>query len=452
MRNFTRSHLLAGIAFIIVIISILGVIAYNNWIGITVNLQTNNPRDQIGPYEIITLTFSQAVRPADVEKQLQIQPAIDAKLTWQTDRTLQITPVKAYLGTLNIHLPPGKFGVNGDAMRVDASWKLTVRKPAIVYIHYAEPKDELMSIPAEGGSVRQLTSSGGKVLGFDVAPSGDAIVYSVINNQNGADLWLMDRNGQNSRLLVGCKTDSCHAAKWSPDGKTIAYNRAQPGATEEDPRVYLWIITAETAENRPAFFDTKLTGAGASWSPDGNWLASYDSTVAKIRAVQLITHKEILLPSNTDQLGSWAPDSNTLIYPDFTTDGQGTILENSLFMVDFKTSQTRTVQTVGSNDNDYRYGNPLWSPAGDLIALSMRDLRHQIPQLWVVRADKPDESIMNAASGYSYDSYQWDMWGKALLIQQTSLTRAYLYEVAIWDAAQGYRVVGKDVLNPRWLP
>ncbi len=439
-------------AAIILAISIFGVIAYTNWLGISVSLQTINPHDQIGPYETLTLTFSQAVLRKDVEDQLQLQPDVEGKLEWQNDYTLRFTPAKPYSGTLTVRLLPRQIGVNGDWMRREASWILTVRRSLIVYINYAEPKNELMVIPVEGGSARQLTSTGGKIFDFDVSRSGGMIVYSVINDRQGVDLWLVDRNGQNPRRLLDCGADRCSSVSWSPDGQLIAYSRQLPGVTEEDPKVHLWMINVETAKAQPVFSDPQAFGSGALWSPDGNWLATYDPKAVQIRAINLKTRKEALLPNNSKSLGSWSPDGAFLIYPDYTIGADGAILQNSLSLVDFKTVEIKSLLNTGSDNDNYRYGNPIWSPGGNQIALSMRSVRHRIPRLWVVRADKPEEVIMMAASGYSYNFYQWDMWGSGLVVEQLNLGKANPPEIAIWYPQQGYRVLAVNGIFPRWLP
>lgn len=452
-----RLDVLAAVALIVLAGSSVLLIAYTTWAGISLRLHTSNPHDQISPRETLILTFSQPVFPEEVEKQLQLQPENMGKLDWQNDHTLRITPLERHRGTLNIRLPSGKFGVNGEWMRWDASWTLTVRPPSIVYLNYAEPKNELMMIPAKGGSPRQLTFTNSKIVSFDVSPSGDSIVYSMANDQQGFDLWLVGRNGQNTHRLLDCGSSRCYSPVWSPDDNFIAYSRDLPrpnnGGGSEYGLSRPWVLNVESTETYAVFRDSQAIGVGAIWSPDGTWLASYDLNIDQIRVINLQSYKEILLPSQSKELGSWSPDSSFFIHSDYVLDENNNISKNFISIVDVKKGLSKTLLVRGSDATNYRYGNPLWSPSGNNIVVSMHSVRRdEIPQLWIFDADNPEEVIMSAVPGYSYDSYQWDAQGVGLLIQQTSLTKAYLYEIATWNPSDGYQVVGKNGAFPRWLP
>lgn len=443
-------------AILLIVVGVLIAVILSNALKLSVSLNTANPLAQIGPYETLMLTFSQPVNQSLVESKLQLQPTDLGKLDWQDDHTLHIIPTKAHSGTLSVHLTAGKFGVAGTELPQDASWTLNVRQPSIIYLSYADPKNELVVIPAAGGSPRTITSTNGEISGFDVSPTGDTIAYSIPNKQNGMDLWLTDRNGQNTRRLLECGANNCYVPVWSPDGKQIAFEYETPAFSGGYTLPRLWLVDVATAKTRAIFANSNLADMGALWSPDGNWLVTFndndDEETTYLHLIQLATGKEISIPTKADQLGSWSPDSTFLIHPDYTVDSNANILKNSLLRTNPETGQSDILVSTGSTEETFRYGNPLLSPDGTKIALSMRSLRHTVPMLWVAPADKPDQPIMNAAPDYSYDSYQWDVWGNSLLVQQTSLTKAYLYEVAVWSPSQGYKVLGKNAILPHWLP
>lgn len=142
----------------------------------------------------------------------------------------------------------------------------------------------------------------------------------------------------------------------------------------------------ETAETRPAFPNVPFADAGILWSPNSKWLATYNDNeeTTQIALMEIETGKEVVLPNNSNQLGSWSPDSRFLLHPDFTIDANANILTNFLLQYDTQTGTSNTLLTSGSTENDCRYGNPLLSPDGKLLALSMRTIRCEVAHLWVV--------------------------------------------------------------------
>jgi len=453
-RKLDRLDQVAGTALVLLTIAVVALIAYINWAGMSVNLRTTNPRDAASPYETLTLVFSQPVKPADAENAFSLEPAIPGTLTWENDRTAHFVPTKPYLGSVVVRLTRGELGVGGEWLRNDLSWTLITRPIRIVYVNHADPKNELMSIDPDKATPQQLTSTNGKVFDFDVAPSGDTIAYTVINDENSLDIWLVDRDGKNPRILLDCGADRCLVPVWSPDGKFIAYNRQPAGLTPNSPNgaPRPWIVNIETGDDRAVFSDSQAIGYGALWSPDGTWLATFDGIADQIRVVNLKSGQQVSVPNSLGLLGSWSPDSTFLVYTDQTM-GMNNILKTYLYRADFKTGEVSILLGKGEDTVDHAYGNPAWSPAGDNIVFSLQpDPEQPDRQLWVIRPDTLGGPIITSESGFSYNSYSWDPWGIGLVIQQVNLKQSFTPEIAMWRPMQGYTVIAAKGIFPRWLP
>lgn len=451
----SRLDLIAGSMLLLLFLSIAVVISYSNWLGVLVTLRTANSASQISPFEIITLNFSQPVQANEVENQLQIIPAVPGKTEWPDARTLRFIPTKAFQGNVTVHLVPGEITADGTWLRRDVSWKLSVRQPKIVYLNYAEPKRELMIVAVSGGSVQQLTFTGGNVFDFDVSSSGDELVYALLNEQKGIDLWLVGRNGQNPRKLLDCGgLGRCTSPEWSPDGRLIAYNLEAapitPNAPLGVPRPR--IIDVITKEDHPVFADQQMLGYGVAWSPDGNWLASYDGINDLIRVVNLKSGEQVALSSNYGSTGAWSPDSRYFLYANFEGD-EGTTPKTVLYRADFQTGETSLFMGKSNNEKDYAYDVPAWSPAGTQIAIGMRvDPPRPARQIWLTKPDTLGGPVIANQPDYSYDLYEWDPWGTGLVIQQFDLTKPYYPEIAVWYPMQGLRMVIGNAMFPAWLP
>jgi TolB protein len=89
---------------------------------------------------------------------------------------------------------------------------------------------------------------------------------------------------------------------WRPDGKAVAYVRADRDGAKGAPRIYLY--TPATNKSRP------ITGPGylqPSWSPDGKYLAATRTTAigTDVTILDARTGAEVLRVTNDGD--SWAP-------------------------------------------------------------------------------------------------------------------------------------------------
>jgi dipeptidyl aminopeptidase/acylaminoacyl peptidase len=103
-----------------------------------------------------------------------------------------------------------------------------------------------------------------------ISPDGRSIVYErcwfdVMKDRKRSNLWIVDTDGRGQRpLTTGAANDG--GAKWSPDGKRIAWIAAEDGKAQIFVR---WIDSGETA----AVTHLALAPRNLAWSPDGRWIA-----------------------------------------------------------------------------------------------------------------------------------------------------------------------------------
>ncbi len=115
-----------------------------------------------------------------------------------------------------------------------------------------------------------------------ISPDGSKIVYTLVKVTAKHDnyetaLWITSANGGPARQLTAGPHDS--GAKWSPDGKLLAFLRAtEKDGKPEPPQIYL--LPMEGGEARPLTEMPK--GAGEPvWSPDGRSISFNSPTLAK---------------------------------------------------------------------------------------------------------------------------------------------------------------------------
>jgi hypothetical protein len=200
------------------------------------------------------------------------------------------------------------------------------------------------------------------------------------------------------------------------------------------------------------FSDRQTIGYGISWSPDGNWLASYDGINDLIRVVNLTSGQQVTLPSNSGTSGAWSPDSRYLLYTSVVS-GDNNLPVTLLYRADFLAGETGIFLGQASDEADYAYRNPAWSPDGSHIALGMRaDPANPSRQIWIISPDGLEGPVIAQEPNYIYDSFQWDLWGINLVFEQFDRTEPYNPQIAIWNSTQGVQVLVDNAVFPAWLP
>ncbi len=198
-----------------------------------------------------------------------------------------------------------------------------------------------------------------------------------------------------------------------PQVPGLAYNLEAAGITPDAPpgAPRPRIINLSTGQDRPVFSDPQTTGYGISWSPNGNWLASYDGINSLIRVVNLNSGQQMTLPSNYGTTGAWSPDSCYFLYANVVSGANDRPI-TILYQADFQTGETGIFLGQASDEVDYAYRIPAWSPSGSQIALVMRaDPPNAAQQIWLISPDVLGDPVIAREPNYSYGFYHWDPLG-----------------------------------------
>lgn len=186
----------------------------------------------------------------------------------------------------------------------------------LLFSHYPDGDIGIMHADGSGMEILHDESAGAEIQDNRHAswsPDGKRISYTV-DDYDQAEIWIMDRDGENQRLLFGeAATDSSHS--WAPDGSAIAF---------------------VSAENRIAVHDLAahssrlLTGGemrsekDPAWSPDGSQIAfcgqqggNYDIYVINLDGSGLT---RITSNADVDRYPTWSPDGGSIAFSS-TRDG-----------------------------------------------------------------------------------------------------------------------------------
>lgn len=132
-----------------------------------------------------------------------------------------------------------------------------------------EARGEILSVPAEKGDVRNLTTSPG-VADRDPAWSPDGKWVAWFSDEDGEyalHLRAPDGLGPVRKVALGQPPSFFYGPRWSPDSRKIAFT---------DKRLNLWYVDLD--KPGPVKVDTDLYDSPAgnldpAWSPDSRWIA-----------------------------------------------------------------------------------------------------------------------------------------------------------------------------------
>lgn len=443
----------AGLVTGCLLLALLVVIVSGSQLGVRVTAQLP-ANSSSGPYEALTFVFSEAVTEKLVINKFTIQPEVDGKFEWVDSRTMRFIPSQPYLPDTEytLNLTPGLVSERGTELKKEQRWTFITRAPRVVYLVADKDGSQLWSVDMEGNDATALTDTSLKILNFDTAQNGEFIVFAAFNEQNGLDLWRVQRTGGAPLLLLQCGADRCSVPAISPNSKMVAYVREAAAPTGElsfgAPRIHIFNLEART--DAPLYEDQQIIGYGPTWSPDGTRLSSYDGIKDEIRLLDLVTSQQVTITSQTGSPVSWSQDGSAFIYTDVESSTDG--IRTRVHLAKITINEILTI--FGENDaRDYAYNALAWSPVKSEIVLGLRP-RENDPSmaLWLMDPYTRDGQAMVEQTGYAYNDPRWDLWGRAVIFQQFNLQGLYKPQVALWmPGLQQPRVLAEGVMS-RWLP
>jgi TolB protein len=241
-------------------------------------------------------------------------------------------------------------------------------------------------------------------------PSGRIVYSSAFSTPNVGRLYVLDAAGRGLHPVTpGLVRRAESDADWSPDGARLVYSRsfacASVGACDA-----IWIVNADgTGERRLTPDDVRVGDLAPTWSPDGRTIA-FERYVNSSGTSDIYlmdargAHVRRLTRLGDAEQPAWAPDGGRIAfahrgdvvvldvrrgtttrvthtrldesYPDFSPDGKRLVYELNdpspaglnveeydAYVSDADGSHPRRLSQPGDTD-----GHPVWSPDGRFIA------------------------------------------------------------------------------------
>jgi len=195
------------------------------------------------------------------------------------------------------------------------------RDDAWVYYSSDRVTRDVFRCRTAGAGAPELVLESGNLFAHvkDIAPDGKSLVLNLLEPANGRDLWLLELESKAMRpLLAGPRNE--FDARFSPDGKWLAYASDESGRSElyvqDHPEVRTRVRVS--AAGVGTFESGTPSEALIHWSPDGRELVYLDADGVSVIAVAVSSEPTFQVGA-ARTLFRLPPDTVNL---SFSTDGQ----------------------------------------------------------------------------------------------------------------------------------
>ncbi len=180
---------------------------------------------------------------------------------------------------------------------------------------------EIFTAPVEEGDIKQVTDSPARDRSVDYSPDGKWLAY--ISDRSGREeLYVVPVDGSTEAQKLTDIDALKFGYGWSPDSKEIVF------IASDDTLRKIAVATKQVT-----VLDTSRYGnfGGAQWSPDGKWIAYSKADESRTTDIYLIassgeekTPHKITFDSNNDTNPVFAPDGRKLFFSHIEASGGAT--------------------------------------------------------------------------------------------------------------------------------
>lgn len=236
----------------------------------------------------------------------------------------------------------------------------------------------------------------------------------------GPDIYTMNPDGSDVRQLTHMSADrAANWEFWSPDGKQIVFNEGPAAASGVGE---IWLMNADGSNQRLVLVEENFSDDRPSFTPDGNSILfnrcrrlAEECAIYRIgvdgSGLRALTKYELGI---LDLSASASPDGQSLLFTGISHDG----IIAALFLKGSDGSPLQRLTPVPLSPRQ-----PNWSPDGKTIAFSTHCCNPQNQEIWTVRPDGSElRRLTNNGNDYFAGPHDfhpsWSPQGDAIVFER----------------------------------
>jgi len=343
---------------------------------------------------------------------------------------------------------------NNAVLPVDSDLIKVEKKSDFLYLSTTERPTELFQYYFDSKNSKQLTFSNGNIIDYSVNRLNGDVLYSAYNTEGGADIWLLPSPFDQAKLIISCNTSTCFSPQFHPSGQLLTFQKSTFSYNSDLILKNSNIIFFDLVKNiEIEYLGMAIeNGSEPTWSPEGKYLAYYQSDPVGIRIIDVFGNEILFLNGYDHQdFFAWGKDSDHFYFLSTEINNDQSVVsiheilisknEFSQFDIPIKENELVTGLKFASNQ--------------DKVIIGIRYSSFSPAQKMVIYDLLMDEIILELSDPtISAGNYSWSNSGELIIYQKFSFDSGIKTpEIAIWDLDDNVsNTLVSDAYLPNFLP